>query len=32
MIAGEYAETAGIKWERIVYAKLGAEVSDWMFR
>ena len=31
MIAGEYAETAGIKWQRIVYAKFGA-VSDWMFR
>src|SRR5687768_14716200 len=32
MIAGEYAETAGIEWERIVYTKFGAEISDWMFR
>src|SRR5688572_32056524 len=32
MIAGEYAEAAGVQRQRIVYAKLGAKISDWMFR
>src|SRR5215213_9956866 len=31
MIAGEYAQAARVKWERVVHAKLSTKISDRVF-